>query len=84
MEIKAFSVESKQVNAKVFRYRMIFEKDFPIYENLTVNVKGGFDLDVKHCLLHTVNRNFIEITNVHSFPYCTNYCKYSCFTPKDE
>ena len=45
MEIKAFSVESKQVNAKVFRYRMIFEKDFPIYENLTVNVKGGFDLE---------------------------------------
>jgi hypothetical protein len=45
MEISAFSVESKQVNAKVFRYRMLFEKDFSIADNLTVNIKGGFDLE---------------------------------------
>lgn len=45
MEIRAFTVESKQVNAKVFRYRMLFEKDMDIVDSLTVNIKGGFDLE---------------------------------------
>lgn len=46
MEMRAFSVESQQVKAKIFSYRALFKKEFVFEESLTAYINAGFDLQV--------------------------------------
>jgi len=45
MRMQSFVVESKQIKARIFRYRMMFSKEVKIDETLTFDFSGGFDLE---------------------------------------